>query len=675
MKENTRSKNIEKYCIMGVDINPSSSPMSRNPQYAVIVLCGDKILSKHENVGLERIVRLAWEQKVRAIATDNPFELARNKNKLIKLINLLPDYTELIQVNLIDGIVYDFRELLKKMGFVAGKLTPTRTAYYLALLASQGIGTKIVKKEARTKIIIRRNRSGIQGGMSSNRFKRKVRTAVLQITNSIKKILDQNNFDYDLLYRKTGGGLEGAVFTVYAPRSALVGLVKPKQGTSVSIELRSEYTINLVGQAREEQSRPLIVGLDPGLNTGLAILDINGNPLYIGTKRQADRTDIINIIKNYGNPIIIATDVTPVPEGVRRIASLFNASLFTPDNIMSIAEKQEISLYIKEKYGIDVPDNHSRDALAAAYNAYRHLSAKLSQVDKYISETGLELSSEKIKQDVIMGKTIAQAIEEEIKKILDESETRRSTQVQQQQDDDEIKLQKALEEINLVKKERQRLYYQVKKLEEELVETRKELEKAYRLRKYVDENESLLRTIENLKSTVNELSIELREKNEYIQQLSQKIDSLVKSIREISLDRRIPVPVLPSLTRSNLNKVLSNTKPNLLYIENPDVYQRDAIEMLDSRWLSGVLVNTIVNSSGLFSVLRAKGIPVININGYNPVYVGDTVLVDREVMNEVNREKENIMKELEDIERQRIFQALIEYKSERVSMLKKQGRT
>jgi predicted RNase H-like nuclease (RuvC/YqgF family) len=170
-------------CYIGIDLFKYEGGRRT---YSVVLLCEGKVVSKYDDVGLEKVIRLCWEWEVSKLAIDNIAELAESKLELGRVVSLLPEKTSIYQINLSHGREKDFREMLRTMGIPTAQLTPSKTAYYLALLASMGVGEEVVKKEARTKIIVRKNRNLSSGGMSSNRYKRKVRTAILQIVNSIK---------------------------------------------------------------------------------------------------------------------------------------------------------------------------------------------------------------------------------------------------------------------------------------------------------------------------------------------------------------------------------------------------------------------------------------------------------------------------------------------------------
>ena len=67
----------------------------------------------------------------------------------------------------------------------------------------------------------------------------------------------------------------------------------------------------------------VILGLDPGTTTGIAILDCNrGNVLYLGSKRECGVSEIIRLSTKYGKVSCVAADVIPAPAMVDRVSRI-----------------------------------------------------------------------------------------------------------------------------------------------------------------------------------------------------------------------------------------------------------------------------------------------------------------------------------------------------------------
>lgn len=164
-------------------------------------------------------------------------------------------------------------------------------------------------------------------------------------------------------------------------------------------------------------TRRLIVGVDPGLNCGLAILALDGAPLLVESHRGWSLEKVIERIIGVGEPTIISSDVSPAPSFLRKLSRKLNAVLFEPVISMGSEEKHKLAQTYVERYGIRVENAHEVDALAAAVKAYQHYKNKFEQVDTRLKEMGIDLPPDDVKNLVARGYSIARAI-----KILREPE-------------------------------------------------------------------------------------------------------------------------------------------------------------------------------------------------------------------------------------------------------------
>jgi predicted RNase H-like nuclease (RuvC/YqgF family) len=134
-----------------------------------------------------------------------------------------------------------------------------------------------------------------------------------------------------------------------------------------------------------------IVGIDPGLYTAVVILDLKGNKIFERVERDMGEEKIVKIIADVCDPVIIATDVEPVPHLIQKISSRFNAKLYKPER----------ELREREKYKISREQNpHLRDAYAACIKAFRKYQNVFRRIDK-IAKT--EEEAERMKENVVKG--------------------------------------------------------------------------------------------------------------------------------------------------------------------------------------------------------------------------------------------------------------------------------
>lgn len=103
------------------------------------------------------------------------------------------------------------------------------------------------------------------------------------------------------------------------------------------------------------------------------MLDLNGKLIAAGVEKEASESRIVEIIREFGIPSIIGTDVCPPPSFVRKVAARFNIRVHSPSKSITCAEKRAI--------GSELSDVHVRDAYSAAVKAYRAYANRLRQIE------------------------------------------------------------------------------------------------------------------------------------------------------------------------------------------------------------------------------------------------------------------------------------------------------
>jgi len=157
------------------------------------------------------------------------------------------------------------------------------------------------------------------------------------------------------------------------------------------------------------------VGIDPGTTMGIAIIDLNGEPVEIFSAKNYSISDAITLIISRGRPLIVASDVTPTPAMVKKIGSMFAAPVHDLDESLSTEEKVALT---KGK-GYEYKNAHERDALAACVNALQHYKKKFAQVQK---KTPAGMNVEEVKALVVRGVSISAAINRLIRAEADRKE-------------------------------------------------------------------------------------------------------------------------------------------------------------------------------------------------------------------------------------------------------------
>ncbi len=610
--------------------------------YSVAVVEDGRLVAKYENVPLHRLIRLIWELRPQVLALDNVQELARTRRELGRVFSMLPPELSIVQpTRLPDGSLIDIRRLARLAGLDpgGGKLSPSRTAYLAALLAEMGYGSTIKLVEEKTRIIVAKNRRLKRGGMSSPRYQRRVRAAILRAVKDIKRVLDKNGLDYDLLFRKSGGGLDSAVFIVYAPRSRLQGIIRSHSDTDVRIEIQPVYKSRIVFEEDEARlpgtRRPyIIVGVDPGISTGLAAIDLRGRPVLALSRRGIDREEVVELIRRHGVPVMIATDVNPAPEFARKLAGMLRVPLYAPPVSLSVEEKRSIFETYAQRYPElrRVSDSHVRDAFAAAVKAYRAYESKLRQIESHLARMNLDIDVEKIKAAVIRGHSIAEAIEQAINDALngvglEEYVVASRREQKREQPAEKPRAEDRAAELELLRAENLALRRRLRMLEEQLRDL--ELERRLLLlevRAEVERDREVAALQERLSALRTELE-KLREENK---RLFNSLETLKAMLYAVARGEALPAPRLHDVngrTIEELEERLGGSRLiAVLESVNPVQVRMHAKEL--RRLLLAAAVPRENLEEARKSLEKQLMVPVLALEDYLVAETVDTVLLD-----------------------------------------------
>ena len=578
---------------MGIDIL-EGSPLSRTrrPLYAVAIIDGEgRLVASQSGVPLSRVIRLAWDYRPQKIAVDNVFELAASRKELERVLSLFPPESAVVLVTMdSQGVLTRVRDLAREHGLPAkGKLSPQKTAYLLALLASMGEGTVVRQVEEKTIIVVSRARSPGKGGQSQRRLQRRVRASVHLAAMRIKEALDRAGLDYDFSYRESVGGLESAVFIVYAPRSKLYGIVRPHRGQDFNVTVKPVYKTRLLVATGEPGDRPLIVGVDPGITTGLAVLDLAGRVLYLSSGRDLDRGRILEILSGLGKPVVVAVDVRKPPEAARKLAAQLGAWIYSPPEDLSTSEKRDLA---QRALGRPVTDSHQRDALAAAYKAFLGLRGKLEHVEREIERLGIDVDPDVIKASVVRGATIAQALEEAIEARLSQAEAReRLVQEEKRQRERPGEgVESLIGRIEELTAENRLLSEKIEALSRELEEARREVERAWREARSEALRDPMIR---KLQDRITVLERELEEARKKAAALEDEARRLVETIIAVARGDLVLLRSLPSLTWRNLRRSIESLGPlregEIVYVESASSIDEELLAELAKAGVLGLV--------------------------------------------------------------------------------------
>jgi len=145
--------------------------------------------------------------------------------------------------------------------------------------------------------------------------------------------------------------------------------------------------------------KPIIVGYDPGTTAALAIIDTKGEILLLKSKRGFKKGEVIDAITSIGKPLMVSGDRHPLPKGVEKLASSLGCRSFHPRKSLTNIEKGKLVHNFTEK----IENNHEKDALASALEAFKYHSRLFERADGLLSSLGLSELYDKVVQSVIIG--------------------------------------------------------------------------------------------------------------------------------------------------------------------------------------------------------------------------------------------------------------------------------
>jgi len=312
--------------------------------------------------------------------------------------------------------------------------------------------------------------------------------------------------------------------------------------------------------------KPVIVGIDIGVTTGLAIYDLNRNLLYTGSKRNISIDNLIREISFYGKPLIIATDKKRIPQPLIKIAASFNCRIFNPDHDLTVEEKDEI-------VRIPIKDIHEKDALAAATYAYKNFAPQFNNIDRNLESLGLFQMKDKVKEMIINreAKNIAEAIE----KIKPKEEI--VEKVPQIVKEIYLNWRERAKELENELKEEGRRCEILKDYSEKLEDKLRELEKQKQqyLEEQIRKNEEARKKVikdKEIKTRdilIKQMQFELAKQKNFKNIFEEKV-KINEELKGIESENLIPVIIIPDFTKEEILKVNKrfDIKNKIIWVKN-----------------------------------------------------------------------------------------------------------
>ncbi|MXR22095.1 DUF460 domain-containing protein [Halobacterium bonnevillei] len=528
--------------VFGVDVQ-SGDVRGDAPSYALVVFDGEVV--ERDVVSRRKLLRRVDDEAPAILATDNMYELAADKDQLVHFLRGLPEETKLVQVTG-DERPEPLSRVAKRHGVPYGK-PAMEEAEAAARLAARNVGYEVSAFTDETTVKVARGRStGGGGGWSEDRFTRRIHGSVKRVARDVESDLDDAGLEYERDVTEKYGGFANAVFTVQARPEDIPVTDRRSGDTRVVVEPVRRDGIEFRPLARRRDR--VFVGVDPGTTTAVALVALDGRVLDVMSTRTADTADVIEWIIERGRPVVVAADVTPMPNTVEKIRASFDAAGWEPDSDLPIDEKQHRTR--EEGY----EDDHQRDAMAAALFAR---DDHADQIRRATEETPRELDRGEVVARVVGNDEPLTAVlddltaTEEPEEDAVEHEPRELSDDEKRIKDLEAQVQRLQDHVADLEAELAEKDDELAEYEEELSDARREERQEARER----------REVTQLEWENDRLETELDEERERADELEAKLERLKD---------------LWKLDHSNLGDV--NGSDDLVAVKPVDQFTVDAIE-------------------------------------------------------------------------------------------------
>jgi predicted RNase H-like nuclease (RuvC/YqgF family) len=377
---------------LAFDILPMSSPSRvEGVKLAVALKLSDGKILEWEGVNRDRLVSIIRKHTPNFVGTDNPTEILRPKESISSFCSRLPVVTNFVHVNLNNqGKLEPLNEVMKKHNLEANKkLNPQETAKQLINLMEKGVGMIIEPFENETIIDVARPRRRGKGGWSQSRYERQGEEIVSRATNDLKSIIDNYGFQYDLISKETKYGAKQSRFHLFESKEVIVTKIKISSLFPAKIKIWSptkqvvthrpiEKRIERINTYIYNKHQRLLVGIDPGITTGVAIVSISGKVKSVYSRKNLSKGKLITDLASFGSPVAVCADVSPPPQFVTKIAATYNAQLFSPRSQLNQSEKRDL---VRKAFPDNKLNSHERDALSAVLHTLNRFKQSFQKID------------------------------------------------------------------------------------------------------------------------------------------------------------------------------------------------------------------------------------------------------------------------------------------------------
>jgi hypothetical protein len=137
----------------------------------------------------------------------------------------------------------------------------------------------------------------------------------------------------------------------------------------------------------------LIAGVDFGTNSSLALLNLEGDLIYLGSGKDFEKELIMKCVEK-GKVIAVTTDKKESKKA-RKLATLLDAKLLLPKKDLSKFKKWRLLKNFRNRK----LNSHEKSSLASALFVYKIYKQKIKKFEDEIGEVPLNLKEEFIQSN------------------------------------------------------------------------------------------------------------------------------------------------------------------------------------------------------------------------------------------------------------------------------------
>lgn len=370
----------------------------------------------------------------------------------------------------------------------------------------------------------------------------------------------------------------------------------------------------------QKSLKPLIiVGIDPGTTLAYAVLDLNGNIIKISSSKQLDIDSLTADVFYLGKPLIVATDVNPIPKFIEKFAAQTGAKVISPKQSLKVLQKSELT----KNYSC--ANDHESDALAAAILAFKKTRALLKKISFYLKR----YNKEDLKREVIQlvfskGMSISDAIVSlEKKTVLKVGKPKIRTEP----------IKTKFDETEYLKEQNEKLQEEVKHLEDKI---------SHLKLSFSNISERKVKDMLNFKDKkLVFMNKEIREHKLEIEKLNKKIFSLKNLL--FNSENYFIVPKFKSLS---FDEVKNKELKSIIFVEDPSIFSEKTLELLKGK------VSVIIYSKSASKSISDR-LVFVNVKNIEIIIEDDFVLVEKSRFEEEKNKVDLLSKVVEEYRKER----------------------